>query len=708
MKNLLAVSIALLIIACGYSQSQQLVSTVTQKRNVVLEEFTGIHCGFCPEGHAIAKTIYDKYPDRVVLINIHQGSYAIPGAGEPDFRTQWGDSISFQADVSGYPSGTVNRHFFTGKSQRAGTAMNRNNWLAAAEMILPQNSPVNVGAESQFDPATRKLTINVELYYTGVSNTTYNYINVAFLQSGVVGPQTGGSDNYIHNHILREFITGQWGEQIETPFNGTLIKKQYTYTVPQSYIIDSCDVAVYVAESHQEILSGIKLPANGGTTLNVGTINSEGSNVGITSPSEKKAFDIKLTSNLTDEEEFKVLLSTDAPSDWQVSFNLGGTDYSNTADITLKNNEPADLILNITPGNTPAIANYFLKFYSVKYPKAPLRMQEVTLMSGIKDLIVNNDAEWGDGGTTKAKDFDSNYVSGLSKAGSVAHAPSDLSNFLKIANAGLSGQIKNIYYNVGWSFPSLTTDLAHDLADFLDNGGNLFISGQDFAWDQYDTARGHGTDDTRAFFENYLNAGFVRDGDSTSTQLTANPDEVLFRYVSSSKLNNAYGTGSTGQYFYPEEVSVHGVAVPTFYYNNNKNKIGCFRVEYDNYKVVFMGATLEMIEDISVRNQIMKITYDWFYGKISSVDFDMQMAGAIGGTYPNPANSYAVIPLPKINNNLTLKIYNELGNVSGTYYITDSTGEFRINTDNLAAGVYMYNLSDGTKLFNSGRFVVSH
>src|SRR5690554_2477315 len=89
---------------------QTIVSTSPQDQNVVLEEFTGIHCVYCPQGHAIAQAIQNANPDRVSLINIHVGSYAVPGAGEPDFRTPYGNAIVGQTGLTGYPGGTVNRH----------------------------------------------------------------------------------------------------------------------------------------------------------------------------------------------------------------------------------------------------------------------------------------------------------------------------------------------------------------------------------------------------------------------------------------------------------------------------------------------------------------------------------------------------------------------------------------------------------------------
>lgn len=157
--------------------AQTLVSTDVQKKNVVLEEYTGIHCVYCPQGHAIAQALKDENPGDVVLINIHTGSYANPYSGEPDFRTEFGDAIAGQSNLTGYPSGSVNRHVFPDLASSGGTAMGRGSWTTAAGRIFVEDSPVNVGASTSYNAATRELTVNVELYYTSDSPEPSNFIN---------------------------------------------------------------------------------------------------------------------------------------------------------------------------------------------------------------------------------------------------------------------------------------------------------------------------------------------------------------------------------------------------------------------------------------------------------------------------------------------------------------------------------------------------
>jgi hypothetical protein len=243
------------------------VSHNAENKNAVLEEFTGIHCTYCPDGHKIANQIHAQHPNDVVLINVHTGGYANPNPGEPDFRTTFGSALASQSGLTGYPSGTVNRHVFSGTS----TAMGRGSWGGAVNQVLGQSSYCNIALEGTLNVQTRELTVNVEVYYTGNTSANSNYINVVLLQDNVEGPQIGASNfypemilpngNYNHMHMLRHMLTGQWGEQITTLNQGTLVQKLYTYTIPNDINgvpvnLGDLQIAGFVAEGHQEIITG--------------------------------------------------------------------------------------------------------------------------------------------------------------------------------------------------------------------------------------------------------------------------------------------------------------------------------------------------------------------------------------------------------------------------------------------------------------------
>jgi thiol-disulfide isomerase/thioredoxin len=253
------------------TSAQTFVSTTPQNRNVVLEEFTGINCTFCPNGHSIANQLVANNPGRVVVVNVHVGGFAAPDDGQPDFRTSFGGPLTSQAAVSGYPAATVNRQVFQGLGQNTGgTGMGRGNWTNAANQVLPEASPVNVAARASVNLATRELTVVVEAYYTANSDAATNRLTVALMQSNIEGPQVGAeanpsailpNGNYLHMHALRHFLTGQWGATISNTEQGSFFTDTYTYTLPDDIrsiplVMGDLEVAVWVAEGNQYVITG--------------------------------------------------------------------------------------------------------------------------------------------------------------------------------------------------------------------------------------------------------------------------------------------------------------------------------------------------------------------------------------------------------------------------------------------------------------------
>lgn len=299
MKNIVLIVCSVLLAASVSAQT--FVDTTVQNRNVVIEEFTGVNCQFCPDGHKIVNQIIAANPGRVVGINIHQGPYAAR------YKTQWGDAIANQTGLSGYPAGTVNRHVFSGRK----TAVDRGQFSAKSTSIMNMVSPVNVAARAVVDLSNRTIEIDIEAYYTAsvdatnntvmiydttfaydttaifdttandsvvvidtvisrIDTTVANLLNVAVLQDNVIGPQVGASNfypemmvgsQYRHNHMLRDLITGQWGDTIYQTTAGTFVSKHYTYIIPDRISNvemrpEDLKIVVFIAEGRQEILTG--------------------------------------------------------------------------------------------------------------------------------------------------------------------------------------------------------------------------------------------------------------------------------------------------------------------------------------------------------------------------------------------------------------------------------------------------------------------
>ena len=83
MLNKTQIILVIILFISSFVAAQTIVSTNPENKKIILEEYTGIHCTYCPDGHEIAQSLKDANPDNVFIINIHTGGYATPSSGEP-------------------------------------------------------------------------------------------------------------------------------------------------------------------------------------------------------------------------------------------------------------------------------------------------------------------------------------------------------------------------------------------------------------------------------------------------------------------------------------------------------------------------------------------------------------------------------------------------------------------------------------------------
>ena len=246
-------TILLFLLLATTLKAQNLVSTDPYKRNVIIEEYTGVYCGYCPDGHRIANELAAKYQDRLFVLNIHTGGYA--NDASIDFRTEDGNIIG--AKVSSFPTGNVNR--------LANKAVGRDTWSLYVEQQVEQMAECNVAGQVVIDKDARKATVTVEVYYTANSVSETNYLNVVMLQDNIIAYQNGSylnpdqvvGNQYRHMHAFRDAITPTWGEDIAPTTAGTFITKTYEYDIPSKIgsfdvNIDDLEFVAFVTETKNE------------------------------------------------------------------------------------------------------------------------------------------------------------------------------------------------------------------------------------------------------------------------------------------------------------------------------------------------------------------------------------------------------------------------------------------------------------------------
>jgi hypothetical protein len=245
-------------------------------RNVLIEDFTGHKCIFCPSAAVLAKQIEDDPAsgNRVFVSSVHASPE--PG-GSGAFQET--DAVNFTRDFTciegktygvdfgtgygftGNPRGTVNRinptnNMFTNTSA----------WQSRVTSLLTGNIlTANIQAKADYFPSTRGVFLHLELDPI-LSMPSNPKIVVCCIEDSLIAPQAkpGGVTDltYIHRDIFRGTIDGlAYGRKLidvipET--NGNKILK-YSYVLPLQYESTNFHFLIYLMDGDSyEILQVIK------------------------------------------------------------------------------------------------------------------------------------------------------------------------------------------------------------------------------------------------------------------------------------------------------------------------------------------------------------------------------------------------------------------------------------------------------------------
>lgn len=163
-----------------------------------------------------------------------------------------------------------------------------------------------------------------------------------------------------------------------------------------------------------------------------------------------------------------------------------------------------------------------------------------------------------------------------------------------------------------WAFPSLDSMDRAALRTYLDNGGNLYLSGQDIGWDLADPTGvpdNQYTAETEAFYQDYLHASYGGDH-SGITSIVGTASDPIGDGLSFSILQPYIGSSQYYDYFSP----IGGATTVLDYSGFSSGKAG---IKYSGaYKLFYTGFGFEAITSVSARDTVMDRVVKWFMGDI--------------------------------------------------------------------------------------------
>ena len=222
---------------------------------VLLEEYTGIKCVYCPTGSQIARNLKTVYGDTLILMEVHCGEFASPDANfTADFRTTAGTDFDTKFGMSnaGLPDGMINRFGFPGNTHILYMA----SWGTA--VATAKQKPVSIALQiiNKYQAPLLKTYIKT----TFKSNLSKNLmLSIFIIEDSLISPQKNNNSAigptpvdsfYVHNHVLRNAINSTWGAELATiavpVVQDSSIIKSYSYTINPAWNAQNCNVVAIV------------------------------------------------------------------------------------------------------------------------------------------------------------------------------------------------------------------------------------------------------------------------------------------------------------------------------------------------------------------------------------------------------------------------------------------------------------------------------
>lgn len=214
-------------------------------RNVLIEDFTGHKCVFCPAAADLAHALHEADPSRVYIASIHAGPDGIgdfQSVSPPDYPLDFTNpegveiGLYFGENDGGFPGnprGTVNR-FNNGTIFQSPTQ-----WTSMVnDQLSSNNLKINIQSELNYYEETKGAFLHVELDPVDANVSENLGITVYLLEDSLVGDQkmsdNSHNSNYIHRDIHRGNLNASaFGRPVSSEdLSGNKYYINYSFVVP--------------------------------------------------------------------------------------------------------------------------------------------------------------------------------------------------------------------------------------------------------------------------------------------------------------------------------------------------------------------------------------------------------------------------------------------------------------------------------------------
>ncbi|MBW2936651.1 Omp28-related outer membrane protein [Aureisphaera sp. CAU 1614] len=216
-------------------------TVVTPKRKIVLEDYTGTWCGYCPSLDAAINSVAQQ-TNHISVVAIHNND-DLALAIEPTIRQEFG--------VFGFPSGRINR------TTTWGSALN-----------FPEDQVLDIAGENvntaiSIDSKVENGNLFVEVNVASEASLQDRKLVVYLVEDGIIRDQTNYFNNdsnspyyqlgdpiidFELNHVLRAAISDVFGDVIPNTAELTDYTANYNYNLPSDFVVENLSLVVMVVD----------------------------------------------------------------------------------------------------------------------------------------------------------------------------------------------------------------------------------------------------------------------------------------------------------------------------------------------------------------------------------------------------------------------------------------------------------------------------
>jgi len=249
----------------GESATQEILIVVTTApvpRTLLIEEFTSETCSYCPNGAEAIHAAIVGNENNVVIVCHHVGynedRYTI--AKSRPLTAFYGGGIYAPAcmidrrTIPEVDDDVASPVFFPGYLPKPIITKS----VISKQLAVP--SYVTVNLNTTYNDVTGELNVDVSGFLGSYSPNAK--VNVYIIQEGIIGPQSGGGQNYLHKHVLRAALSANFGDVLDVTTGN--YQKTYTFIIPatisgvQNIAIPTDPANMYVVAFIADYINNIK------------------------------------------------------------------------------------------------------------------------------------------------------------------------------------------------------------------------------------------------------------------------------------------------------------------------------------------------------------------------------------------------------------------------------------------------------------------